>query len=109
LSKVKRFKFPPPKDKNGVLLEPKEEFEGVIIEEVSKVINRPSGKWEPIIQALKFDDGSFGLRFWYRTVRPWGQTVTARGMYLKDQHIQILKNEIKKTRVIKSLLKEFIE
>jgi hypothetical protein len=44
LSKVKRFKFPPPKDKNGVLLEPKEEFEGVIIEEVSKVINRPSGK-----------------------------------------------------------------
>jgi hypothetical protein len=105
----KRFKFPPSKDKNGNLLEPEKEFEGIIIEEISKVINRPSGEFEPVIQALKFDDGSFGIRFWYRVKRPWRETVTARGMYLKEQHIKLLKEEIKKTIVIKALLKDLLE
>jgi hypothetical protein len=38
-----------------------------------------------------------------------GKVVTSRGMYLKEDIIEDLKNEIDKTIVLKSLLRKFTE
>jgi hypothetical protein len=51
-------------------LEP--EFKAYVVEQVEKTYERPTGKWTPMIEALKFEDGKYAIRFWYQTVRPDG-------------------------------------
>ena len=87
---------------------PAESFRGWVIERVFCKEKTPTGCWFPIIDYIKFDDGSHALRFWYQGVEN-GKIKTARGIFLRENDIKSLKKEIDKTFAIKALIKRFIE
>jgi uncharacterized protein YaeQ len=70
----------------------------------------PTGCWYPVIDYIKFDDGSHALRLWYEK---WDEKAknfkVARGMFLREDDIEELKKEVDKTFAIKTLLRKFFE
>ena len=89
---------------------PKEAFSGWVMERVFYSEKTPFGYWYPIIDYLKFDDGSHALRFWYeKWDKKTGKFAMARGMFLRENDIEELKKRIDKTLAIKTLLRKFFE
>lgn len=99
------FNIPVDEQRAGVR---SESFRGWAIERVFRPEKRPWGWWFSIIDYIRFDNGTHGLRFWYQKVKG-GKIKTVRGLFLRENDIVLLKESVDKTFAIKALLRKFIE
>ena len=85
-------------------------FRGWVMERTFYCERRPYGSCIPIIDYMKFDDGSYALRFWqYKWIKKEGKFSMTKGTLLREDNIEALKEKIKDAFAIKSLIKKFVE
>jgi len=83
----------------------KPQYTGYVVESVEKRFETPIGDVTVFVEALKFEDGKYAVRIWYRKKWPDGSLYVNKGLYLKEDVIEGLSEEIENTVLIKHLLK----